>query len=134
MILIGSSTAASAKEYSMKINIKIGKNVFEATLLDTPTSRDFISQLPLKIKLEDYNRTEIISYLHKKLTTENSPKGVEPKVGDISYYAPWGNLAIFYRDFKYSPGLIKLGVVTSNLDALMLSVETEAIITTANSE
>ncbi|WKB54414.1 cyclophilin-like fold protein [Eleftheria terrae] len=23
--------------------------------------------------------------------------------------APWGNLAIFYRDFDYSRGLVKLG-------------------------
>jgi hypothetical protein len=30
-------------------------------------------------------------------------------VGDITYYAPWGNLAIFYRDFGYSPGLVRLG-------------------------
>ncbi|GAA4730631.1 hypothetical protein GCM10023216_23110 [Isoptericola chiayiensis] len=25
------------------------------------------------------------------------------------YYAPWGNLAIFYRDFGHAPGLVRLG-------------------------
>ena len=34
---------------------------------------------------------------------------MDPSVGDIAYYAPWGNLAIFYRDFGFSDGLILLG-------------------------
>jgi hypothetical protein len=33
------------------------------------------------------------------------------------HYAPWGNLAIFYRDFDYSDGLVKLGALTSGIDA-----------------
>ena len=41
-----------------------------------------------------------------------------PSIGDIAYYAPWGNLAIFYRDFPYSPGLIKLGVIDTGGEAL----------------
>ncbi|MEH7502625.1 cyclophilin-like fold protein [Neobacillus drentensis] len=24
----------------------------------------------------------------------------DPSVGDFTYYSPWGNLAIFYRDFN----------------------------------
>jgi hypothetical protein len=39
-------------------------------------------------------------------------------VGDIAYYAPWGNLAIFIKDFGYSRGLVKLGCIESGLDAL----------------
>jgi Cyclophilin-like family len=39
-------------------------------------------------------------------------------VGDIAYYAPWGNLAIFYKDFGYSRGLIGLGRIDSGIEAL----------------
>jgi hypothetical protein len=39
-------------------------------------------------------------------------------VGDITYYAPWGNLAIFYRDFGYSSGLVSLGRIESGIEAL----------------
>jgi hypothetical protein len=39
-------------------------------------------------------------------------------VGDIAYYAPWGNLAIFYRDFGYSSGLVKLGRLDSGVEVL----------------
>lgn len=68
--------------------------------------------------LEDYAGTEKITYLPRKLSTAGAPEGVVPVAGDLAYYAPWGNLAMFYRDFRYSPGLIRLGRITSPLDAL----------------
>jgi len=34
---------------------------------------------------------------------------VAPRVGEITYYAPSGNLAIFNRDFGYSARLFNLG-------------------------
>jgi hypothetical protein len=34
-------------------------------------------------------------------------------VGDFTYYSPWGNLAIFYRDFGYADGLIIMGSIES---------------------
>jgi hypothetical protein len=43
--------------------------------------------------------------------------GQRPDVGDIAYYAPWGNLAIYYKDFGYSNGLIILGKIDSGPEA-----------------
>ena len=39
-------------------------------------------------------------------------------MGDVTYYAPWGNLALFHRDFEYSSGLVKLGALHSGIEAL----------------
>jgi hypothetical protein len=89
-----------------------------ATLAGSPTTRDFIAMLPLTLKLDDYASTEKIAYLPKKLSTQSAPAGIDPDVGDITYYAPWGNLAIFYRDFGYSKGLIRLGRIDSGMEAL----------------
>lgn len=50
------------------------------------------------------------------------------RIGDIAYYAPWGNLAIFYRDFSYSTGLVKLGKLDSDVDALRNAPTTKATI------
>ncbi len=83
---------------SMKIRLKVGDTVLTAALIDSSTTRDFISLLPLTLTLEDYAGTEKISDLPKRLSTEGAPSGSDPSVGDITYYAPWGNLAIFYRD------------------------------------
>src|SRR6266571_3046268 len=72
--------------------------------------------------------TEKISYLPRKLSTKDAPPGSNPSVGDVSYYAPWGNLAIFRKDFRYSSGLIKLGKVDSGLEALNLPGSIEVTI------
>ena len=102
----------------MNIIINLEEKVITGTLVDSKTTQDFISLLPLTVALEDYAGTEKISYLPKRLSTDDAPVGSDPSVGDITYYAPWGNLAIFYKDFGYSTGLIFLGKVDSGIEAL----------------
>ena len=102
----------------MKIRLTFDGKAIEATLLDNATARDLLSLLPMTLTLEDYNATEKIGYPPRKLSTAGAPAGVDPSVGDIAYYAPWGNLAIFYKDFGYSRGLIGLGHIDSGIEAL----------------
>ena len=106
------------KEKTVKIRLTINGKSTTATLDDNPTARDFLSILPLTLTLEDYASTEKIAYLPKKLSAQGAPAGIDPAVGDITYYAPWGNLALFYRDFGYSPGLIRLGRFDGGVEAI----------------
>ena len=101
----------------MKVRIVMAGNTTTATLVDNETARDFVSLLPLKVTLKDYASTEKVSDLPRKLSTKGAPAGVDPAPGDIAYYAPWGNLAIYYRDFDYSRGLVRLGKLDSGFDA-----------------
>ena len=103
---------------TMKIRLTINGKVITATLIDNATAKDFVFLLPMTLTLEDYEATEKISYLPRKLSTAGAPTGSDPSVGDITYYAPWGNLAIFYKDFGYSRGLIQLGRIDSGIEAL----------------
>jgi hypothetical protein len=103
---------------TMKIRLTFDGKAVEATLLDNATARDLLSLLPMTLTLEDYASTEKIGYPPRKLATAGAPAGVDPSVGDIAYYAPWGNLAIFYQDFGYSRGLIGLGRIDSGIEAL----------------
>jgi len=73
--------------------------------------------LPLTLELDDYAGTEKIAYLTRKLSVEGAPPGMDPSVGDITYYTPWGNLALFYKDFGYAKGLIKLGSIDNGVEA-----------------
>lgn len=57
---------------------------------DNPTSKDFLSLLPLTLTFEDYAGTEKISYPSNKLSTEEAPPGIDPAAGDFTYYAPRG--------------------------------------------
>jgi hypothetical protein len=112
------AASVDAEADTMKIRIRINGTEVAATLIDNPTSRDFVSLLPLTLTLEDYGDTEKIGYLPRKLSTEGAPPGSEPSAGDVSYYAPWGNLALFRKDFRYSSQLVKLGTIDSGGEAL----------------
>lgn len=102
----------------MKIRLTLDGKVLAATLLDNATARDFASLLPLELALQDHASTEKIAHPPRQLSTAGSPAGADPDVGDIAYYAPWGNLAIFYRDFGYSRGLVKLGRIEGDVRPL----------------
>jgi len=102
----------------MKINLKLPDRTLTGTLYDTPTARALAAMLPLTLTLDDYNKTEKVSDLPGKLTRQGAPAGADPSAGDIAYYAPWGNLALFYKDFPYSDGLILLGKLDGGAEAL----------------
>jgi hypothetical protein len=106
------------REKHMKIRITIGSKSAIATLADNETSRDLASLLPLTLTLKDFAETEKIGYPPRKLSTKGAPPGHDPVAGDITYYAPWGNLALFYQDGHDSPGLIKLGRIDSGVEVL----------------
>ena len=124
LLLVATSAVAATDEVShsrretMNIRMTMAGQIITASLEESDSARDFFAMLPLTLPLEDYAETEKIAYLPRKLTTQTAPEGIDPQVGDIAYYAPWGNLAIYYRDFGYSSGLIRLGRITSGLDAL----------------
>lgn len=119
IIIIGFAVSAYGKDKTtMKIKISTGNTILTATMLDNATSRDFMSLLPLTLMLKDYAGTEKISDLPRKLSTQGAPAGSDPSVGDITLYAPWGNLAIFYKDFGYASGLIILGRIDAGVDKL----------------
>lgn len=100
----------------MKIRLIIGGETLSAILEDNPTSRDFARMLPVTLTMRDYNGTEKIGDLPRKLSTKEAPDGFDPSAGDITLYAPWGNMAVFYRDFSWSKGLIPLGRITSDIE------------------
>jgi hypothetical protein len=112
----------------VNIRLTIDGMAIDATLLDNETARDFASLLPLTLTLEDYAATEKISYLPRQLSTAGAPAGVDPAPGDIAYYAPWGNLALFYADGGYADGLVKLGRFDAAFDALKAAGSLKAMI------
>ncbi len=110
----------------MKLKITVGETELTATIDNNKTARNFIAMLPLTITLEDYANTEKIFYPSEKLRTEGAPAGYAPSSGDITYYAPWGDIAIFYKDFGYASGLIYLGKIDGNIDALKVQGKVNA--------
>jgi hypothetical protein len=103
----------------MKIRVIVEGQTLTATLDDTDVARDFASLLPFELTLSDYNATEKVGDLPRKLSTDGAPRSYQPSAGDITHYAPWGNIAIFYRPFRDSAGLVRLGAFDGGIDALL---------------
>ena len=112
----------------MKIKITTNGNVIKATLNNSEAAYDFASSLPLTLNMDDYGQSSKIKHLNKPLTTGESPSGFNPKAGDIIYFAPWRNLAIFYKDFGYASELVKLGEIDGDTSLFEASEKLETII------
>ena len=68
--------------------------------------------------VKDYNGTEKIGNPPRVISTEDMSDSIEPSAGDLTFYAPWGNIAIFYREFRLSRGLVRFGRITSGIEKL----------------
>ena len=90
--LIGASAQEALKgtpdQQVSNIRMDVDGTAITATLDDNATARDFASLLPMTLSLQDYNATEKISDLPRRLFTEGAPAGSDPSVEDITYYAP----------------------------------------------
>lgn len=114
------TVADASSDASATIQIRLAFDGKEAivTLEDNATTRDFLSMLPMTLTFEDYAGSEKISYLPRALSTEDAPSSYDPAVGDLILYAPWGNLAVFYRNAGRSSGPVPMGHVEFGLDLL----------------
>lgn len=79
--------------------------------------------------MEDYNNgTEKIFYPDPELNLDDTPRGCAPTAGDITIYEPWGNVAIFCRDWSESNSLIKIGHIDGNgIEALSVAGDVQVI-------
>ena len=99
----------------IKLTVNGNEEVF-VKLDDNQASRDFLEMLPLTLTFEDFNNTEKIANIPSELNLEGLPSGYTPEVGDFAYYEPWGNISVFYKDFRYSDSLYKLGTIESGIE------------------
>ena len=112
----------------MKVKMNVDGQEIMITLYDTPVANALYEMLPLELTFEDFNGIEKISYLPEALPTDGEPDGCDPDVGDFCLYAPWGNLSIFYQDFRYSDDLILLGHLDSGIDIISSMIADTTVI------
>lgn len=100
---------ANQEASDMKILLTFNDMTMTATLYDNSSARDFAAMLPLDLSIDNYAQNEKIAYLPRKLTEDGNGAFDNERPGDLCYFAPWGNLALFYAGYRYSNGLIRLG-------------------------
>ncbi|MET0313997.1 cyclophilin-like fold protein [Aureimonas altamirensis] len=124
--ILGGATLRAAhaqKESAMRLTFTFSDQTFTATLEDNPTARDLVSLLPLDLTIDDYSTSEKIAYLPRKLSEEGSGRFENEATGDLCYFAPWGNLAMFHASYRWSRGLIRLGRLEAGPSPLLVRGE-----------
>jgi hypothetical protein len=114
------SNPASQEPTDMRIRLTFNNQSMVATLYDNQSARDFASLLPLDLTIDNYGNNEKIAYLPRKLTEEGSGPFGNEAPGDLCYFAPWGNLALFYAGYRWSEGLIRLGRFEGSVEPLLV--------------
>jgi hypothetical protein len=107
---VTSSTTPTIEEPAMTdIRITVNDQTFTAQLTDNPTAHDLLNQLPLTLQFRDFNSVEKIAKLPRPLTMDGVPVGDDPEINDIGYYAPSGDLVLYYGDVGYWNGIVRIG-------------------------
>jgi hypothetical protein len=102
------SPDASESQKAMKINVKGISSTIVFELNQSPAARDLYAQLPLRVKVENFRDNEKIFYPPRKLNTSDTPPA-DARDGTLAYYAPWGDVVMFYGNFGSAAGLYELG-------------------------
>lgn len=102
------------KEQAMKISVKSGSIEIIYQLNDSKAAKGLYAQLPLTIAVEPYSNNEIIFY-PKTLDTSDTPLA-EGGAGSLAYYAPWGDVVLFYGSFSSNGSLFELGKIVSGIE------------------
>jgi hypothetical protein len=115
-----SPTNASPLNPDMKITLKIEDKVLTATLIDSKTTRDFVSLLPLTLTMNDLFRREKFAHLPRAISEEGKRTHTY-EVGQVIYWSPGPDVAIFYRNDGEkipNPGIIVIGKIDSGVAVL----------------
>ena len=101
------------------IRVVVGGTVLLATLWDNPAARSLVDQLPLSVPFRDYGQQEKVGTPSLPLSMDGMPAGDDPEPLDIGYYAPSGDLVLYYADVGYFAGIARLGHFDPPVDDLV---------------
>ena len=101
------------------IRITFGDTELTGRLHDNATARDLAAQLPLTPTFRDHNEAEKTAPLPRKLSVDEAPAGHDPAAGDIGYWAPGGDLVLYYdNDAPYFDGIVRIGEIDGDMQAI----------------
>jgi hypothetical protein len=114
-----SSKAAATTATSTKIRLRIGARTLTATVARNATARDFVSLLPLTLRMSDLFGREKAGPLPRALARGGRPRHTY-SVGDIIYWSPGPDVAVYYRRGGSAipqPGIVLLAKLDSGVRA-----------------
>ena len=98
-----------------QISVTCGDMQVVYELNESPTAQSLLSQLPLTVEVEDFSTNEKVFYPPQELDTSDTPLA-EGGAGTLAYYAPWGDVVLFYDSFSANSSLFELGEAVSGAE------------------
>jgi hypothetical protein len=108
----------TSPESAPQLRVVIGDTTLSGRLFDNATARDFASQLPMTLTFSDLHGAEKGAPLPRKLSVHGMPTGDDPQIGDLGYWAPSGNLVLYYGDVAYWTGIMRIGHFDGDMQAV----------------
>ena len=81
-------------------------------LNDSAAADALYAQLPLTLPVEDFSTNEKVFYPPDALDATDTPLA-SGGAGTLAYYAPWGDVVLFYDEYSGNPSLYELGRIVS---------------------
>lgn len=103
---------------STPIRIVIGETVVTGELWDNAPGRALLQRLPLTVTFSDLNSVEKTARLDPPLPMSGMPDGDDPQPRDIGWYAPTGDVVLYYGDVGYWPGIARIGRIGDDIDVI----------------
>lgn len=120
MVLGNAARGADNSPSAMKMRLQVGDHVVTASLIDSETTRDFVSLLPLTLTMNDLFGREKFAQLPRPIS-DGGKRMLTYEVGQVIYWSPGSDVAIFYRHDGQSlpfPGIIVIGKIDSGVEVL----------------
>ena len=103
---------------AVPVRVLVGDQAFAAQLYDNPTARDLADHLPVTLTVDDLHGTEKTGRLPFALTTDGVPRGSDPEVDELGYYAPGQDLVLYYGDVGYFNGIVRIGRFEDKIESI----------------
>lgn len=101
----------------LQIRVETDSESIVFVLNDSLAAKSFYDQLPLTLPVENYSTNEKIFYPPEELDVSDAPPAEGP-AGTLAYYAPWGDVVLFYAPCQNAGGLYQLGEAVSGTEQI----------------
>jgi hypothetical protein len=114
-----SGNKSASTQDDAPIRITFGDTTLAGRLYGNATAHDLAAQLPLTLTFRDHNGVEKTAPLPRELSLDEAPDGHDPAAGDIGYWAPDGDLVLYYDSTApFFNGIVRIGEFDGELGAL----------------
>ncbi len=116
------ATGAPVEEDAMAdgrtMTVACGNATVTYQLNDSAAADVLLAQLPLTLEVEDFSDNEKVFYPPEELDVTGAPLAESGEAGTLAYYAPWGDVVMFYGSFSPNGALYELGRAVDGSDAI----------------